>query len=296
MARIKYFVRETARRIILYFVSWANGLHRIRATEKLRYPESELSLHMVTCHSHLNMALWCLKSFAYYAEMSPLITIHDDGTLTKKDIKVLHKHLIRCTVIRKSEADHKMDDALKDHPRCREMRRIRNHPFAVKLFDPWVYSASDKLVFMDSDILFFQRPSEFLNCVKRNQACFNSDYKNSYAVSMEDLRNCLGIDVMDRVNSGLMVLRRDQYDLDLIERYFCSIASLPSNLSKHEQTLYAVLLSQAHAHPLSDAYQISRQKITAATVSHHFVSDGSRVLFATKGIKTLKRRGIFTGI
>jgi hypothetical protein len=290
-----HLLANKTRGVVSHFKDWAYGLRHIRSTKKLCYPPADFSVHMISCHRHVSMALWCLKSFSYYAEISPLITIHDDGTLTNKDIETLHNHLSRCKVIRKSDADNKMEITLKSYQHCLRMRRIHYDFLALKLFDPWFYSQSDKVVLMDSDILFFQRPTELLNCVEKNQACFNSDYQNEYAFSVEELRNYFGISVLEKVNAGLLALRRDKYDLDLIERYLNSIESQESlNPSKHEQTLYAVLLSLANAQPLNNAYQISRQKITAATVSHHFVSDGSRQLFTSIGIRELIRRGIFT--
>jgi hypothetical protein len=41
-------------------------------------------------------------------------------------------------------------------------------------------------------------------------------------------------------------------------------------------------------HSSPKIYQISKDPITAKTVSHHFVSDGSRGTFYTIGLRTLK--------
>jgi len=176
------------------------------------------------------------------------------------------------------------------------MRRNREFYCALKLFDPQVYALSDVIVLVDSDILFFQRPAELLCCARRGLPCFNSDYQDAYAVPAEELRRRFNIDVLSKVNAGLSVLRRADYDLDLMEKYFECFSSSTSRVNRHEQTLNALLLSRAGAHRLSKAYQISRQRIGAATVSHHFVNDGSRLRFYTSGIKRLRQRAIFASV
>lgn len=224
------------------------------------------------------------------------MTIHDDGSLTKSDMELFQMHLPRCRVIVRSEADQRMDDVLRGYPRCQRMRRALRFHCALKLFDPWVYSPTDVIVLMDSDILFFRRPHELLECAEKGKACFNADYQDAYAVRTGEIRHRMGIDVLDRVNAGLLVLEREKFDLDLVEQYFTTFPAPIHDLNRHEQTLYALLLSQAGAHRLSKVYQISKQPIEAATVSHHFVSDGSRLHFSTRGLKTLRRRGVLAAI
>jgi hypothetical protein len=281
--------------LIPRIVGWVNGVHRIRDTVRLTYPEAGFSVHMLLCHRHVDMALWCLKSFSCLAELSPRIWIHDDGTLTETDVEVLREHLSRCTVISRGQSDQRMDEALEPYPYSRQMRQERGFPGALKLWDPWIYSTSDVIVLVDSDILFFQRPSELLDCAKKGKACFMPDYQDAYAVDREEIGRYLHIEVLPKVNSGLLSLGREDYDLELIEKYF-KLFSAPSTPFWQEQTAYALLMTTSGARPLSDAYQISRQPLRAATVSHHFVNDGSRLRFLTRGVKTLKRRGTLDAI
>jgi lipopolysaccharide biosynthesis glycosyltransferase len=251
---------------------------------------------MVTCHRNVDMAMWCLKSFSYYARESPHITIHDDGTLTAQDKGLLRDHFDRCTVVDKAEADERMDKVLIGHPLCRQMRAKSDFYCALKLFDPAVYALTDVILLIDSDILFFQRPSELLDCVGRGSPCFSSDYQDAYAVPGEELRRHLGIDVLPSVNLGLAVMRRADYDFDFMERYFACFPVPIRDVNRHEQTLYALLMSTRGAHRLGSAYQLSRQPINEGTVSHHFVNDGSRVRFSTRGVSALRRSGLFAEI
>lgn len=284
------------RAIVDQCAAWVYGAQEIRDTSRICHPEAEFSIHMVTCHKHVDMAIWCLKSLAYYAKESPYLTIHDDGTLTTRDKELLCSHLYRCTVIDKSEADETMNEALRAYPLCRQMRARSDFYCALKLFDPLVYTPADVIVLVDSDILFFKHPSELLNSARCGIPCFNSDYQDAYALPAEELRRRLNIDVFPKINAGLVVLRRADYDLNFMERYFAYFSSPIRDVNRHEQTLNALLLSRAEAHRLSDVYQISRQRITPTTVSHHFVNDGSRLHFYTRGVRALKRCAMFATI
>lgn len=285
--QLRYLAHQWQREV----VGRMEGMRLIRHSRQLRYPEAPFSLHMVTCHRHLDMSLWCLKTFIQYSEISPAITIHDDGSLTKSDKCLLRQSLARCAVIDRTDADRRLDRTLAAYPYSRQMRQKRRFYCSLKLFDPWVYSAYDVVVLLDSDILFFRRPNELLERAARGAACFNSDYQSAYAVERDEIWRRLGVKVLDKFNAGLLVLARRDYDLDLVENYFASFFSASTDLNRHEQTAYAILLSRCGAHRLSGNYQISKQAIGSETVSHHFVNDGSRLHFSTRGVRTLRRRG-----
>lgn len=251
---------------------------------------------MLTCHRNVDMALWSLKSFCYSVGESPSITIHDDGTLTAADKALLGDHLDRCHLVDKETADEKMAQFLEPFPLCRQMRRRAGFYCALKLFDPAVFASSETILLIDSDVLFFQMPSELIACVRQNRPCFSSDYQDAYAAPTEALHRHLGIEVLPRVNMGIAVMRRADYDLAAMERYFSLFPSEIRDVNRHEQTLYALLMSTHGAHRLGSAYQLSRQPITDATVSHHFVNDGSRMQLSTLGIRALRRTGMIDAI
>lgn len=261
-------------------------------TSSYGHPEPSFSVHMLSCHEHLEMALWSLKSFSRFAELRPRIFVHDDGSLTDEDEATLCAQVSNSTVIRRAEADRRVDAWLQRHPNCRRMRQERAFFCALKLFDPWCYAPHDVLLFLDGDVLFFKRPRELLEHADQGTACFGSDYQDAYAVSPSTLRERLGIDVLPHVNAGLMVLSRKHFDLAVAERYFEAFPSPVTN--RHEQTIYALLHSLAGATRLGPNYQISRRPIHPETVSHHFVSDGSRERFWITGARILFQRRVFT--
>lgn len=263
----------------------------IRTTPRQCFADAGFSIHMLLCHADVDMALWCLKSFTRFAALSPPIVIHDDGSLSADDAALLQAHLARCTVVARDAADRRADAALQAYPICRRMRRTAGFHCALKLFDPWLFAPGDRIALIDSDVLFFRRPNEFLACAEDGTACFSADYQDAYAVDPAALRDALGIDLFDRVNAGLMALPRTAFDLDLIERYFAAFPAAIPDINRHEQTLYALLLSRAGARRLGAGYQIGQRPLGPGTVSHHFVNDGSRRRFFTHGVRRLRQQG-----
>lgn len=276
--------------------NWVRSRNRIRDTGVIRNPRGEFSVHNLTCHADAEMTLWALKSFSFFSGVSPDIVIHDDGTLTAEDRESFARHLESCVVVERSEADRSLHDALKPFPLCRRMRARPDFHCALKLFDPPFFSSHPMILLLDSDILFFRRPSELLERISQERPCFNSDYQDAYVATPEEVESSMGIELIRRVNAGLVAARRIDFDLAFMEEYFGHFASRPCVINWHEQTLQAALLSRAGAERLPEGYQISKMELGPETISHHFVTDGSRPGFFLRGVRKLRKSGMLEAI
>ena len=260
------------------------GLHG-ESTVGFGYPQPEFSIHMVVCSRDVESALWSIKSFSWSTQLSPAVFLHDDGSLTHRDRERLRGHIAGCTIVSRREADVRAAAWLRNHPLSQRARATPGFYCALKLFDPWIYTPKDVVLLLDSDVLFFRRPTELLTHLGNRAPCYGSDYQNAYSATPEELRQRLGFDIMQAVNAGLVVMPKEVFDLDLVERYFATALQPAEN--RDEQTICAALLSRAGASRLGRAYQISIQSIGTETVTHHFVSDGSRPRFWTHGVPWL---------
>jgi lipopolysaccharide biosynthesis glycosyltransferase len=260
------------------------GLHG-ESTIGLGYSQPDFSIHMVVSSRDVELALWSLKSFSWSTRLSPAVFLHDDGSLTGRDRERLFGHLAGCTIVSRREGDVRAAAWLRNHPLCQRARATPGFYCALKLFDPWIYAPNNVVLLLDSDVLFFRHPTELLIHLGNRSPCFGSDYQNAYSATPEELRQRLGFDILQAVNAGLVVMPKEVFDLDLVERYFATALQPAAN--RDEQTICAALLSRAGASRLDRAYQISIQSIEPETVSHHFVSDGSRPRFWTRGVPLL---------
>lgn len=263
--------------------------------------ESELEIHSLVCRKDLINFLWCVKTFVYFSEMMPTVVVHEDGSLHEKDVRLLKKQLHGCEIIKKSKADEEIKTCLREYDNCFDYRfNKRNFHRSLKLFDFYFYSSKDRILVLDSDLLFFSKPVEIIDFFADGgeDALWMQDYVESYVMPASNLSRLLNIRVLGKVNSGLLAVSKDIFDLDVVELFIqkcrerCFVEP-----DFTEQTAYAILISRKNNRAFGrDRYQISDRKITDDTVCHHFVNDelGSRKKLYTEGIRFLGQKNFIS--
>jgi hypothetical protein len=296
--RLQAIIRNTDPFLVFYKYIYRKKI--INSKPFICKKDSGIEIHMITSKKDFLDAIWCLKTFYYYSNLNPMLVIHNDGTLKDEHKKILLNHFQGAEIVERDKSNKEMNDFLKDFKNIIKFREIKNFYCAMKIFDILKYSYVDKLIMLDSDILFFKRPDEIIDHLVNNKFFFNSDIQDSYA---EDVTNFLKnhqLGILPKINAGLIHISKKYYfdHLELMDDYFNETQSYTKSkiVNRHEQTLHAILLSKANASRLSEQYQISKKPIMIDTVSHHFVNDGSRELFYTKGLKMLKKKNFLENI
>jgi len=258
--------------------------------------QGRIELHTLACQFDFLNTLWCLKTFYYFSGIRPRLVIYDDGSLSEAAIRTFYGHFVNCQVVRHDEFHRDMEDFLKAYRMCLKYSRIKEFYCALKLFGPMYYAKSEYVLYLDSDILFFKKPDEMLKCMESGTPFYMSDYQDAYSYPVEFLKNLLNIKLPHNINAGLSCFSKRNFagNLDLAEFYFKNVYELADRdvqANRHEQTLAAIFLSKANAVRLGGEYQISKERITDKTISHHFVDDGSRNNFYALGLSRLKSAG-----
>lgn len=246
-------------------------------------------VHILTCERDRTMAFWALKSFYYYLDERPPLVVHDDGTLTEESFRLFYDHFPGCTVVRadRADADSRLRESLRSLPLCELWRFRCDGQLAKKLFDFPCFSAEPFIVGIDSDILFFRKPLEILECTRASTPFMSSDYQDAYEFDAPEL--------IPRLNTGLFGLRRDAFDFELVEKLLEAwVDATPARRFQYwkgwlEQTMLACLFSRCGGGRVLDLsrYQISSMLISEDTISQHFVKDGSRSAFYHWGLRKL---------
>ncbi len=120
-------------------------------------------VHVLTGEKDWMLCAWMLASFFHYTEQTWNVVIHDDGTLTEEIRGELAKLFKTARIIPRLQADATLDRALKPLPFSYEYRGL--HPLALKVFDMPYYCETDRLIILDSDVLFFNHPREIMDWV-----------------------------------------------------------------------------------------------------------------------------------
>lgn len=253
---------------------------------------ADIEIHALTCERDYTDLLWCLKTLFLYAERRFNVVLHDDGSLTPEALRHLSEHLPGTIVVSPRQADERMHAVMAGYPACRTFRdRL---PLARKLFDFPAFAGGDRFLVLDSDVLFFRRPDEMLRLLESGEPFTMADYQDGYVFSRDQIAERYGVNVLPAVNTGVCCMTRDMCDYDLLDR--CCRDLDAAGLLSHgwaEQTLIAIMFSKPGRRMarLSAAYGIAGQPIGPETVCHHFVNDGSRDLFYTRGIQRLRMTG-----
>jgi hypothetical protein len=258
-------------------------------------PDSTCEIHVLTSAKDWLNLVWTLKSFYHYSQRQYALCIHDDGTLTPDQRAAFQFHFPQARVIQRSQADHRMVEFLQAYPLCSQFRQT--NPLSPKVFDFAAYLESDRMLLLDSDILFFSEPIELLQRIEDSSYSLNtvnSDVASAYTIDPQVVKERLGFEVIDRFNSGLGLVHKASMRLDWIEE-FLALPDIIGHFWRVEQTLYALFSSRFGVELLPPPYSVHLEGDINGSSCRHYVGkirhlmydEGIRHLIAQKFLKAL---------
>lgn len=189
-------------------------------------------------HGNIEMSLQCFASLRRCHRPGFQFCLYDDGTLTEADRDRLRAALSPVTFVSRAEIGDAIDTRLARYPACRAYRS--EQVYAAKILDVPLHS-DGSCVFVDSDILFL-KPFTGFERVRAEcpQPVFMQDIWDTYSMRYWELLNPLRVRLVQRLNSGVMMLDTASLDLDLLE-WFLS-RPRPAHFSHFEQTFWSALV------------------------------------------------------
>jgi hypothetical protein len=197
---------------------------------------SPLTVAVLLGHAHVDMALLCLGSLLAYAAEPVRLSIHDDGTLTGDDRERLAAALAEPGFVLRAEAEERLEEHLAARPATRALRR--SNPLGLKLVDAPLLAPGERLLFCDSDVLFFRPFSGLWGAA--GEAVFLRDTQNAYSVRSWQVLREPRLRLPCGVNTGILGFPRAAYDPDLLE-WFLSHPEYQRTPVWVEQTAWALL-------------------------------------------------------
>lgn len=254
------------------------------------------------CHSgDWVAALWALKSFYYHlAEGYPLV-VRLQGAFAARDLDELRRHLPKARFVTQAEADQRVTEAL-ERLHCHRLLELRSGVVHIqKLTDFAVVSQEQALFVLDSDILFFQSPTELQEALRTEGALvFQQDYASSYVLTPEQSMAAFGLDLPERLNVGMMLFPRRDIDFRQCEEWLAHSVFDAHRKTPHiEQTLWSLLAGQrGNYRLLPPSYALSLDGTLpnfAEAIARHYVSP-VRHLFFDEGLTHLLNSGFFPAL
>jgi hypothetical protein len=212
----------------------------VRRSRNFPHHGRPVSLHMVLSGTGVLMGQLTLRSLEYHSGVSWAPVLHDDGTLTDRDVAEIRENFPDARIIRRSEADAAMRCGLEGFPHCGENRE--KHPWFLKVFDTRHFAPHDHYIVIDSDIVFFRKPEFMMQWMDGlpETFWFMEDTKEKYSSDRVGIEAAMGFPLWSRVNSGLDLMFRPGVDLSLAERFLERCVPLAREYHFLEQTFFAV--------------------------------------------------------
>jgi glycosyltransferase involved in cell wall biosynthesis len=248
-------------------------------------------LHVLTCGNDWLNLMWSLKTFYHFSKRRYRLCIHDDGTVPDEGLAHLRRHFPDGRLILRSEADEKAERELRGYPQSLRFRRM--NPLAPKVLDFSLYLQGERMLLFDSDLLFFDDPKDLLRRIEDPSYglnAVNADLASAYTVEPSAVKSTIGLQLVERFNSGLGLIHKASMRWDWIEEFLRLPGILEGHFWRIEQTLYALCSSRHGVELLPDAYSVSLGPGLGTRPMRHYVG-AIRHLMYREGLARLVRMG-----
>lgn len=253
-----------------------------------------LEVHVLCCWGDYVQAIWAVKSFYHYSCARFPLVIHLQGYAPPDVMPRLVCHFPTARIIAQAEADAIVEPWLRARGFNRLLEMRRSLAPMLKLTDFFVLSRANNVISFDSDVLFFQPPTELLvaDGAPLPYRLFLRDQFNSYTIAPEDAFRAFGIRLAPRLNAGLMAFARQSIHLAACEQYM----NHPRLGQKHwhlDQTLHALdACASGEVRYLPERYLLADdpQAHPEELAARHYTSP-IRPLLTTEGVAHLVRCG-----
>lgn len=262
------------RRASLWFL--ISQLKPIHSKDKKNNVVEVMSL---VSHNDTLSYLCMIKTFSYFSKRIFPITVCDDGTLTKNDISILKKNVRGIKIISNKIANVVVQKKLRTYPYSSELRK--KIVYMRKKIDFPLLARKERVLILDSDLLFFKKPTEILKWMNnraKKTTIFISDCRDSYILSNIETSVLFKTKMISRLNSGIIGFHRQIMSLKKIEafsKFILNGAGILTTRYPQIQAIFAFLfaqLSKQHVHRLPKTYLLSEARCFIPNlVCRHYV-------------------------
>ncbi len=246
----------------------------------------KLSVHMLTSHQDALIATWSLASVYHNWDVIGKLTIHNDGTLTEKDIQRFKRNFPNARIVDVRDFLDLHGSQLDAYPVLKDFRTIYPKFQSKKLLDVYHESQGEMVLYLDSDMLWFKNPLEIVKAIESNAE--NISYVMSCGAEIRvhvQFRD--GSMTSDRVAeccSGITLFNMNNYDLADVSAYVAKCDYMNKKFT--DQACFGSVLKHLEILP-RDTY-IIKGVVTDEIILRHYTGP-SREKFYFHGVNLLSK-------
>jgi hypothetical protein len=193
---------------------------------------------MLSCHDDVLELLWSLGSWFAFAEDSPQVFIHEDGSYTPTDRAAVSRLFPHARIIDFQDSSQQAESRLRDYPAALARRLDRRSPYPVKLMDPIFTSQAKGLLIIDPDVLWFGPPRDLRARMADYQGAVF--WPGSGQPTRQPFRDGTELRLdLAALNSGIVYFERAAFDMAMLDEY---CAKLPDDWKLLDQPGFAYVL------------------------------------------------------
>lgn len=245
----------------------------------------DLSVHVLTCHFDFKMFFWSLSSYYNSFKIYGQLYIHNDGTLSKKEVALIKKKFPQAIVIDARTFADDYANELDQYPLFKQIRAKHFNFFSFKkIIDPFLASKAKMCLIFDTDILWFKKPIELEEQIKNGCQKSLMQKNNTYKF----LPNGEEIDKkLTDYNAGIILYNRQNFDTKILIDFFQNLnQDNKQELHFADQTGHVKCLKNLEGLP-ADKY-IIRGEVNENTIAKHYTAP-RRPLFYLEGLTIINK-------
>jgi hypothetical protein len=244
-------------------------------------------VYFLTGRKYWYQTAFCLYSLQRHVPFNIRAHFADDGTFDNDLEQQVHEQFPSSEMIRAAEIQQLLDAHLpeKEFPVIR--RRRLEYPHLRKLTDIHLLPGSRPKLVLDSDMLFFRKPSALIKWLQQPEGfIFLRDSEESYGYSrqlMKELAQCESIPA--RLNVGIAGIPSDNINWKQLETWIMQLMEREGSSYLQEQALTAMMAAHAPYTFLDEKdYKVlpTIENGQIAEVLHHYVA-GSKYDYFVSG-------------
>jgi hypothetical protein len=255
---------------------------------------SNIEVHMLCGHRDAAMGVFSSWSLLRFLNGEGTLYIHSDGTITEEDIFRWNTVIPGIILISKEEADQRVAIELKNSTKYLYNWRC-NYGMSAQVVDYHLFGETSKIISMDSDVLIFNPPDEFITFAQLPDMNFIwcEDFQNAYVSHLDYFRELFNIVMPFRFNAGMMITPR------FSQATFQEIDEIMHTMEQDgrvgilqywaAQTYFAILAARSENKiSMPKSYEVHKGRTRPNSILRHYVGIPQiRYRYFTEGIPLL---------